>query len=586
MMNNDNLNPDENNKLDAGADEAEVVTGAGDTSEVGEATQVAEATQVVEPTEPTEPTEPAQAMEVTPEGDALGVVPIAPVKKKTALIAGVVAAVLAVAAVVSVVIVMQSPERVVKSALSSSFSQMEKQSEQIIADIPAMARQAELAKGGTVNEMSLKLNALQIPGLNPIIATLFSGTTVSGTTTADTVNNTYSNSYGLTMMGQKLGTLDLYTTPTTLSLGMPEFFAGNYYLNMDSLVENGWDSYLFSELVPTKKDDLQLFSDLYSSYIKAIGSVNDETTKQMTKRMQEICIEQFTGFTYGKDGDLYTVTVPAQSVNGALAALTQYIYLESPMMEQMVNLLPAEDRTEFLAEINNLGSMLAVGLPQTPTVITLDIKNGKVLTANIATQGTSLDGTYLNFLMKVDLSDVKLQKVELNFEMDDGIEKIVMDMKAHSSYSDKVMDGEVEMNLKDGNGQPLLLMHLFGRLDGNITTNNMEFSMNYLVSTPTTAGSMDTAIFMEAQGDYFLKDDAVVLNMPELDYNIVSGTENASITLNMNLGVESYTAPFTGTLAQPEGIDILTLREDDLIALTQEANASLEKMLSSFMGGL
>lgn len=582
-MENNNLNPG----LNPGVKEEETpdIVEACENTEAAPSDNAGDAVKASEAVETTETAE-TEEMQPAPVGDSLTVIPAAPTRKKTGLIVGVAAALIAACVVVGVAVVGQSPENVVKKAMAKTYAAAMKQSEQMTADIPVLAKQLEIAKGGSITDTTLRLNSLVMPDISPMLNAVLGGTTVSGTTKADPANSTYNNSYSISVLGQKLATLDLFTSPSVLSMGVPEFFADSYYLDINNIAEAGADSYLFTQMMPMGKENLQTFADMYKGYITSIGSMNPEALKAMEKRMGEICMENLTDVTYSKDGDIFTVTLPAQTVAGVLSATVQYIYLESPLSGQMLAMLPGEAKTEFINSINTMGTDLANELPQSPTVIRLDINKGKIITAELLTEGVSIKGDFFSMLMKMNFSGGNVEQVDLKLAVDDGEQPITMDMSAKSSYSNKVMDVAVTMNMADGSGNPVLAMDVGYKLDGGIATNNVDFAMGYTITTPIPDDRIEMKLVLAGKGDYYLQDNIAILDMGDINYGITSTFGGESIPININLDMKVATSAFDGQLAQPEGIDALTLGEDDMIVIATEAQTAMQKLIALFMGKL
>lgn len=591
-MENNNTNPEEKEEIlntgeDSGKVEAETKTNvpeqAGETAPAEANENAPEGEQTPEAAETTE-------LQTTLVGDSLTVIPVAPVKKKTGLIVGIAAAIIAVCLVIGFVVVGQTPENVVKKALVKTYAAMNKQSTQMIADIPVLAKQEEIAKGGSITDMTLRLNSMEAPGMDALLGTVISGTTISGTTKADPVNNIYSNSYGISMLGQRLATLDLFTSPTVLSVGVPEFFANSYYLDMDKMTETGAYSYLFGHMLFMSQENLQTFADMYKGYMTSLGSMNPEALKAMEKRMGEICMENLQDVEYAKvtvDGKKqYTVAIPAQSINDILSATLQYIYLESPLSGQMLAMMAGEAKTEFINSINTLSDDIAKELPQTPTIVTMEIEGGMIKVADILTEGSSTSGVPMRFNLRMDGNSGTMENVTCNLVAGEGEMGVVMDMKATSTYSNKIMDVAVEMEMATGGGTPVLSMGIGYKLDGGLTSNNIDFAMDYAINTPMMGDSMEVKLALAGKGDYGLQGDKILMKMSDVNYDIISTMGAQSIPINMNFGIDMTQSALGESLAMPQGTDMLTLTEADTVAIAVEFQAGLEKLLGLFMGKL
>ncbi|MEG0852370.1 MAG: hypothetical protein RSF82_00760 [Angelakisella sp.] len=511
-------------------------------------------------------------------------IPTEPVKRKYGLMAGVAAAILVIVAVAGYAVLGQSPQKVVLKAMESGYARSLKQSEQLMSDLPVLAKTQELAKSGSETKLELKLNSMEMPGLPPMAAMFVNGSSISGTTKANPATSSFENSYSLTMLGKKLVTLNLFNTPTVMSVGVPEFFAKNYYLDMDKMVTEGTNSYLFTELLPANQEDLQAFADGYKGMMQSSKAMTTEEITAMGKKMSEIFTANLVNAQFAttkvEGQKLYTVTIAPEDVTALMSSLVNYIYLESPIGLRMSGMMSSIEGEDYASTIQMINTEMANMLPTSPTVVTLKIDKGIINNVDIHTEGTNAAQMPVNFSMVIENPESLTAKVTMHLNVGEGTEKVVMDMTADSTYANKALDVMVNMDMVTGEASDGLSMVLGYKMDGNQQTDNMGMSLDYIIRVPSEG--MEIGIKMDALGDYYLQEDTVVLSMDDIGYTVTTG----DMAINMGLGLQMSTAPFAEQLIMPESVDALTLTQNDIIALSTEVDAAMNKLMSLFLGNI
>ncbi|MEG0943441.1 MAG: hypothetical protein RSF86_07405 [Angelakisella sp.] len=511
-------------------------------------------------------------------------IPTEPVKRKYGLMAGVAAAILVIVAVAGYAVLGQSPQKVVLKAMESGYARSLKQSEQLMSDLPVLAKTQELAKSGSETKLELKLNSMEMPGLPPMAAMFVNGSSISGTTKANPATSSFENSYSLTMLGKKLVTLNLFNTPTVMSVGVPEFFAKNYYLDMDKMVTEGTNSYLFTELLPANQEDLQAFADGYKGMMQSSKAMTTEELTAMGKKMSEIFTANLVNAQFAttkvEGQKLYTVTIAPEDVTALMSSLVNYIYLESPIGLRMSGMMSSIEGEDYASTIQMINTEMANMLPTSPTVVTLKIDKGIINNVDIHTEGTNAAQMPVNFSMVIENPESLTAKVTMHLNVGEGTEKVVMDMTADSTYANKALDVMVNMDMVTGEASDGLSMVLGYKMDGNQQTDNMGMSLDYIIRVPSEG--MEIGIKMDALGDYYLQEDTVVLSMDDIGYTVTTG----DMAINMGLGLQMSTAPFAEQLIMPESVDALTLTQNDIIALSTEVDAAMNKLMSLFLGNI
>ncbi|MEG0752666.1 MAG: hypothetical protein RR461_02445 [Angelakisella sp.] len=511
-------------------------------------------------------------------------IPTEPVKRKYGLMAGVAAAILVIVAVAGYAVLGQSPQKVVLKAMESGYARSLKQSEQLMSDLPVLAKTQELAKSGSETKLELKLNSMEMPGLPPMAAMFVNGSSISGTTKANPATSSFENSYSLTMLGKKLVTLNLFNTPTVMSVGVPEFFAKNYYLDMDKMVTEGTNSYLFTELLPANQEDLQAFADGYKGMMQSSKAMTTEELTAMGKKMSEIFTANLVNAQFAttkvEGQKLYTVTIAPEDVTALMSSLVNYIYLESPIGLRMSGMMSSIEGEDYASTIQTINTEMANMLPTSPTVVTLKIDKVIINNVDIHTEGTNAAQMPVNFSMVIENPESLTAKVTMHLNVGEGAEKVVMDMTADSTYANKALDVMVNMDMVTGEASDGLSMVLGYKMDGNQQTDNMGMSLDYIIRVPSEG--MEIGIKMDALGDYYLQEDTVVLSMDDIGYTVTTG----DMAINMGLGLQMSTAPFAEQLIMPESVDALTLTQNDIIALSTEVDAAMNKLMSLFLGNI
>lgn len=520
----------------------------------------------------TEPEMSTEQIPVTPENLPM----VAPPKKKKSMLLGAVAALLVLATVGGYALLM-TPERVIGRAIVKQTAQGSKETVAFDADFPIFAKSAELSKGSHVSDLSLVMNMAQITDVPPSVMAGFGGARLEGSTISDRANGSYQNTYGITVLGRKLGTLELYAAPNELAVGVPSHLSNTYTINMDELVERGADSYIFGKMFPTDKQGLATFADTYKEMMDAsVVSFDPAQNAEMGLKMQTILTDGMANAVYGtakEDGQKrYTVTVPAADVKTTVTALMQYVYVDSPMGQKLAA-QPGAAESIFPGQVDEICAQIAANLPDAPLVISMEIKSGNILSAHLLLDGTAVQPDTAMIDAQLEIPDGKTAKITTHIIAGKGEQRSDTTVLLDTGTKDRVLTVTLDVQNKTPTTYPVFLqMNLM--LDNKLEKNNLNFDLTFGTEPP--AAREDGFTFaMGCAGDYLLQGDGILLDLRETNYNLTLLGGTASFEMGMRLA----TAPYTKALVAPKGQDVLAMTEGDTITLATELQLALAKIL-------
>lgn len=474
------------------------------------------------------------------------------------------------------------PEKIVKAAVASTYSQQQKFTDKVYSDIPASkvlfgGEQAPESEGS----FSFTLNSIGGIDYAETINAIASGLTISGNTASSAANDLTDIDLSLSHRDNHIIDASLFLSPELAAVSVPALTEKVLSANPSTLAEDYKNS-IFYDPYAVSISDIQMLQDSFTSALENSNRLTPEAVKKMETDIDNIMQKAAANaqYSYSTQDKLYVVTLPGADVKNAVIELCRYIYADSelaPVIRRSFEpiLLADKQYSSYDEAINGMLAELEAELPDLPTTISLDIAKNVVKSAHIAVTPT--------YVSVSDTAVLDSFTVDLIFTETSSMAQVSMTV---TEEDDEVtVFSTAQSSLKDGVYSASFIIDVFA--DDISLSIPFEYSLaaqgdlDYKLSFTMSDDEQDINAAFVADGTAVMENGILTCDLPACSIDISSGED----AFNSEFSVSFKSGALTALPQAPSHhIAFFDMTEQDVELLMDDVSSGFRALIGKIYG--
>lgn len=496
-----------------------------------------------------------------------------------------VAAVCAVA-VVAVAVKMSSardPKAAVEAAFTATAAQQQAAVEKIYQKVPAAKLLFE-GRGGAAEttDFNVTVKSIEDNPYAPFANVILKDAGIRGSFGSDPAQKTAALNASVYLKGGPILEAHTFISPEFVVAGVPTFSQTAVSLNPASFAQDYAGSAL-NAVYPLDTPTLDMMQGIISGqieYINAISSISSEKLRADILPILKGALANAT-YTYDQQSKKYVVNIPSADLKNAILGYYRYIYFESEFGTAIESMLgpvtfAATSGQSYEDTINDAIAEIERSLPDMDAVLTLDIKNGLIKTANLTCTPLALsdaasapdtasptEGAITSLIFDCSFGDAS-NTAKLALTIDDATS---MTFDAVGALSSDAYTLDMTMAVDSEHAALNMPLNMRVAADGAYAcTADITMDMG---SQPVKAG-------FAFNGTAVLENDVLTLNLPD---SRIYGSASATAAGTLIFDLDCTNAPLTEALTPPESTPLFALNAQQLQQLGNEYSVGYESLV-------
>ncbi len=488
-------------------------------------------------------------------------------------------AVLCVLAVVAVAVKLRSapnPKTAVEAAFTATAAQQKAAVAQLYEKIPAARLLFEGRDAAETTDFVFTVTAVEENPYAVFANVILKDAVIHGSAESHPESGSLALETSVVLQDAQLINTQLFVSPELVAVGIPTF-GQTVSFNPATFVQDYQVSAL-NALNPLDAQSLEMMQGVITGQMAYYNALSTLSTEQLQADLLPILKRALNNatYTYDNQSQKYVVNIPAADLKNTIADFYRYIYFESEIGHAMAGMISplaaAEPGQSYERLMEEAIAEIERSLPEQDAVLTLDIKNGLIKTAQLSCEPPA-DGA--SPTPEAAANAITALTFDCSFDKDAETARLVlftadgagMTVDASGVFKDDAYTLDMTMALDSEYTAMTLPMTMRVAADGSYSA-AADLTMDM--------GGDPVKLNLSFDGTALLEQDVLTLSLPDSRVYL-SASNTATGALVFDLDYRS--APLTGVPTPPESTPLFSMDAGQLERLGAEYSVGYENLV-------